>query len=92
MADLAIELAYAGPEGQRVLPATVPAGTTAWQAAEALRDRLPDGVQPHPERLAVFGRKVDAGRLLESGDRLEILRPLVLDPMEARRRRAARGA
>jgi putative ubiquitin-RnfH superfamily antitoxin RatB of RatAB toxin-antitoxin module len=40
----------------------------------------------------VFAKKVPADRVLEEGDRVELYRPLILDPMEARRRRAARGA
>jgi putative ubiquitin-RnfH superfamily antitoxin RatB of RatAB toxin-antitoxin module len=35
---------------------------------------------------------VAADRVLEEGDRVELYRPLTLDPMEARRRRAKRGA
>lgn len=92
MADVAIEVAYAGPEGQVVLPLTVPAGTTAWQAVELALPALPAGMSPDPARLGVFAKKVAADRIMEEGDRLELYRPLILDPMEARRRRAARGA
>jgi len=92
MAEIAIEVAYAGPEGQVVLPLTVPMGTTAWQAAEQVTPALPAGVLPDPEKLGIFAKKVTADRVLEEGDRLELYRPLILDPMEARRRRAKRGA
>lgn len=37
---------------------------------------------------AVFGTVVQAQTLLREGDRVELLRPLQLDPKEARRRRA----
>lgn len=40
---------------------------------------------------AVFGERATAERVLEDGDRLEILRPLLADPKDSRRRRAARG-
>ena len=40
---------------------------------------------------AVFGERARADRPLENGDRVEVLRPLIADPKEARRRRA-RGA
>jgi len=92
MAEIAIEVAYAGPEGQVVLPLTVPLGTTAWQAAERAMAGLPAGVLPDPGRLGIFAKKVATDRVLEEGDRLELYRPLILDPMEARRRRAKRGA
>ena len=92
MAELAVEVAYAGPEGQVVLALVVPSGTTAWQAVELALDGLPAGVTPDPARLGIFSRKVAADRQLEEGDRVELYRPLTLDPMEARRRRARRGA
>ncbi|WP_166432717.1 RnfH family protein [Luteimonas yindakuii] len=38
---------------------------------------------------AVFGERVDTGALLNDGDRIELLRPLVADPKDARRRRAS---
>ncbi|HVR82437.1 MAG TPA: RnfH family protein [Luteimonas sp.] len=39
---------------------------------------------------AVFGERVVAGDVLHDGDRLELLRPLQIDPKEARRRRATK--
>jgi uncharacterized protein len=38
---------------------------------------------------AVFGVNASAGTLLHEGDRIELLRPLVADPKDARRRRAS---
>jgi putative ubiquitin-RnfH superfamily antitoxin RatB of RatAB toxin-antitoxin module len=42
--------------------------------------------------LGIFGKVVPGHRLLESGDRVEIYRPLLLDPKEVRRLRAAKAA
>lgn len=42
--------------------------------------------------LGIFGKVVSGHRLLESGDRVEIYRPLLLDPKEVRRLRAAKAA
>ncbi|TCV91172.1 hypothetical protein EC912_11323 [Luteibacter rhizovicinus] len=94
MADrLAIEVAYAGPEGQVIVPLSVPAGTTVGQAVELARaSGLPLALSVDPDRLGIFSRRVDVTRLLEQGDRVEIYRPLTIDPMDARRRRASRGA
>ncbi len=39
---------------------------------------------------AVFGQAVSLDDVLRDGDRVELLRPLVIDPKEARRRRARR--
>ncbi|UPG88476.1 RnfH family protein [Luteibacter aegosomaticola] len=90
MAELPIEVAYAGPEGQAVVALVVPEGTTAWQAVERALPQLPAGVRPDEGRIGVFGKKVEAEQVLAAGDRVEIYRALTLDPMEARRRRAAR--
>ena len=38
--------------------------------------------------MAIFGQLADASTRLQDGDRVELLRPLQLDPKEARRRRA----
>ena len=40
--------------------------------------------------IGIYGREVSRERLLEAGDRLEIYRPLVVDPMTSRRQRAQR--
>ena len=42
------------------------------------------------EGLCVFGRRADVMTVLHDGDRLEISAPLLVDPKEARRRRAER--
>ena len=42
------------------------------------------------EKVGIFGRVVRLDAPLADGDRVEIYRPLMLDPKEARRRRAAR--
>ena len=42
-----------------------------------------------PATFAVFGVVVSAATVLHDGDRVELLRPLLADPKEARRRRAA---
>jgi putative ubiquitin-RnfH superfamily antitoxin RatB of RatAB toxin-antitoxin module len=39
---------------------------------------------------AVFGERVELARVLQDGDRVELLGPLLADPKEARRRRAQR--
>lgn len=41
--------------------------------------------------VAVFGERATHDRRLADGDRIEMLRPLVADPKDSRRRRAARG-
>jgi len=43
-----------------------------------------------PVECAIFGVIASATTPLQDGDRIELLRPLLADPKEARRRRAAR--
>lgn len=85
-----VEVCYARPDVQAVVALTVAAGITALDAVRqsGLAHRFPelsDASQP----LGIYGKRVDATRVLEEGDRVEILRPLTADPKEARRRRAA---
>lgn len=68
----------------RVVP-----GATVKQAIEAsgIADMLPEGTVD-AARVGIFSRKVTMDHVLREGDRIELYRPLLLDPMEARRRRA----
>jgi putative ubiquitin-RnfH superfamily antitoxin RatB of RatAB toxin-antitoxin module len=81
MAKLRIEVAYALADRQAVVELQLPAGTTAGQAAEA------SGLAA-VQHIGIGGKEVPADRLLQDGDRVELLRPLAADPKEARRRRA----
>lgn len=38
--------------------------------------------------VAIFGERVERDARLHDGDRVELLRPLLIDPKDARRRRA----
>ena len=48
------------------------------------------GFSSQPAAIAIFGELVTRQRLLQPDDRVELLRELIVDPMEARRRRAER--
>lgn len=86
---LAVDVVYADPERQILRRIEVTTGSTVGQAVEAsgIPEMLPDG-SVDPGRLGVHGRKVASTQPVQAGDRIEIYRPLTLDPMEARRRRA----
>ena len=84
--EITIEVSYAVPGAQRVLPLRVPAGSTARRAIllsciDALFPEIDAATCP----LGVFGNAVADEYRLAEGDRLEIYRPLENDPMEARR-------
>ena len=86
---LDVEVVYAMADKQVLLPLRVSDGTTARQAV------LQSGMEKHfPEvdfaaaPLGVFGKVVKDDAVLRQHDRVEIYRPLLIDPKEARRRRA----
>lgn len=67
----------------------VSSGCTVAQAiaASGIGSALPGGVV-ELARVGIFGHRVAAEQVVRDGDRIEICRPLSLDPMEARRRRS----
>lgn len=86
-----VEVAYALPDRQFLVPLDVPEGTSAYEAL--LRSGLAEqvgGVDFAAAPVGIFGRKLEDPRLtvLADGDRVEVYRPLRVDPMESRRRRA----
>lgn len=87
-----VEVAYARPERQLILKLEVPAGTTAVEAARlsGIEEQFPE-IDLGKNRLGVFGKLCRADRPLNAGDRVEIYRPLLVDPRAARRELAAAG-
>lgn len=84
-----IEVAYATPARQLVLPLRVLPGCTVEQAIDSsgIRDEFPEMVVD-PSAVGVFSKKVEMSHVLRAGDRVEIYRTLIADPKEARRQRA----
>jgi putative ubiquitin-RnfH superfamily antitoxin RatB of RatAB toxin-antitoxin module len=84
-----VEVAYADGSVQILRAVVVAAGATAGQAIEAsqILDAVPTGFTL--AKVGIFGRLVALDAVLQDGDRVELYRPLRLDPKEARRRRAA---
>ena len=66
-------------------------GTTLMQAIDAsgLLKKYP-ALASGAGSLGIWGQRAEAGTLLRDGDRVEIYRPLAVDPMEARRLRQRR--
>ena len=84
-----VEVVLALPERQWLRMLSLPAGATVWQAVEASDLAAEAGGVLDRERLGVFGRRVANDTVLRDGDRVELYRPLLIEPMAARRRRAA---
>ena len=86
-----IEVVYACPKRQTLLKLDVASATTVGRALVA------SGILSlHPEidlvkqRVGIFGQFVGHDHVLESGDRIEIYRPLVADPKASRHARVAK--
>ena len=83
-------VACALAERQLVLSLTVPVGTSYAQAVvlSKIANYFPRLSWP-AQALAVYGEKRDLHAMVSPGERIEILRPLVRDPMSRRRVMAA---
>jgi uncharacterized protein len=90
MADrmISVEVVHLDAERQWLRCIEVVEGSTVMQAisASGVAEILPSGMVD-PDRLGIFSKRVSSDHLVQAGDRIEIYRPLMLDPMEARRRR-----
>ena len=86
-----VEVAYATPEQQVIVTLTLPEGTTVEQAIHAsdLLNRFPE-IDGTDIKAGIFGSVCKLDQPLKQGDRVEIYRPLLHDPKEARRQRAAK--
>ncbi|MDY6840967.1 MAG: RnfH family protein [Pseudomonadota bacterium] len=86
-----VDVAYARPDRQEVIPVNVPEGTTALEAARlsGITDIFPE-IDPDTIDMGVFGKviKDSAVHELREGDRVELYRPLEIDPKQARLNRA----
>ncbi len=88
---ITVEVAYALPERQAIVELQVEEGTTALDAARrsGITDRF-EGIDLDNDKLGIFGKAVSPSQVLRAGDRVEIYRPLIADPKEVRKARAAR--
>ncbi len=90
--DIDIEVVWLRPEGPSCWRLQLPAGSTAAAAltmVACVEDWPQDVFEGLP--LGIFARRVESVHVLQEGDRLEVYRPLQVDPKDARRRRAMRS-
>lgn len=87
-----VEVAYALPEKQAILAVEVAAGTTVLEAAQqsGITEKF-SGIDLENAKFGIFGNLVSSKQVLRAGDRVEIYRPLIADPKEVRKARAARA-
>ncbi len=90
--NMMVEVAYALPKQQLIIPVNVADGTTAEAAvlASGIMEKFPE-IDLAANKLGIFGKLVKSDTVLRHLDRVEIYRPLIADPKEVRRQRAAEG-
>uniref|UniRef100_UPI00334153A2 RnfH family protein n=1 Tax=Castellaniella defragrans TaxID=75697 RepID=UPI00334153A2 len=83
-----IGLVFAAPTGIWREDLELPPGATVAEAVahSVFAQRYPEYADPLPA-LGIHGERCAPQRVLCDGDRIEIYRPLVFDPLESRRRR-----
>ncbi len=87
-----VEVAYARPERQLILRVQGAAGLTVGEAIElsGIVEQFPE-IDVASAKVGIFSKPVAMDAPLRTGDRVEIYRPLIADPKEARKKRADKG-
>jgi uncharacterized protein len=87
-----IRVVYALPDRQEIVDVAAEPDMSVGAAVErsGLVKRFPE-LETRPLACAIFGRPAALTHKVQPGDRVEILRPLAIDPKEQRRQAAARG-
>ncbi len=91
--EVEVEVAYAKPDSQVILKVKGITGMTALEAIEqsGIAAQFPE-IEPAEAMVGIFGKATELDVKLKSGDRVEIYRPLIADPKEVRKRKAAEKA
>lgn len=90
--EITVEVAYALPDTQLIIPIKVQDGTTAEDAivASGILSKFSD-IDLNTNKVGVFGKLIKPDTKLRHLDRVEIYRPLIADPKAVRKQRAADG-
>lgn len=86
---IAIEVAYAKPDQQIIIPVTIPELSTVEQAIHlsGILKQFPE-INLATAKIGIFSKLISLSAIVGAGDRIEIYRPLTIDPKQARRLRA----
>ena len=84
-----VEVAYAKPDVQLIIPLQVKPGTTVIDAIKlsGILEQFPE-IDLEQNKFGIFSKACSADTVLREKDRVEIYRPLIADPKESRRKRA----
>lgn len=86
---ITVEVAYASPDLQRIFALEVEAGMTveAVIAVSGVMTVFPE-IDLSTQKVGIFSKECKLTDVVKAGDRIEIYRPLTIDPKDARRKRA----
>jgi len=90
--QIIVEVAYAKPDIQVILPVRLATGATALQAIEGsgILEKFPE-IDLKQNKIGIFGKLAKPETAVRDKDRVEIYRKLIADPKEVRRLRAEAG-
>lgn len=90
--EITVEVAYALPSTQLIIPVKVQQDATAESAilASGMMAKFPD-IDLAVNKIGIFGKLAKLDTSLRHLDRVEIYRALIADPKEVRKQRAADG-
>ena len=88
---ISVEVAYALPHKQQIISLQVPEATTAEDAVKrsGIEKSFPE-IDLDALKLGIFGKAIKNNQTLKNMDRVEVYRPLIADPKEVRKQRAAK--
>ena len=96
---ITVEVVYGLPHRQQLIELQVPQGTTVFEAVQqsGIVSQFPE-IDLESAKMGIFGQalgtkglKPPKEHVLEMKDRVEIYRPLIVDPKEVRKRRAEKA-
>ncbi len=90
--NIAVEVVYALAEEQALLTVNVPEGTSVKDVIlqSNIIEQFPE-IDLDTVKVGLFGKMTKMDQAVRERDRIEIYRPLIADPKEVRKRRAAEG-
>lgn len=90
--EIMVEVAYALPSQQMIIPVKMCEGATAEAAIKdsGILEKFPE-IDLNANKVGIFGKLSKLDTVLRDRDRVEIYRPLIADPKAIRKQRAAEG-
>lgn len=88
---ISVEVAYAKPEQQKIITVSIEQGSTIETVIDrsGIIELFPE-IDLTKQKVGIFGQVKKLTEIVQQGDRIEIYRALLIDPKEARRKRASK--